>query len=139
MAFITLLCTFLGVLFNIASHLHLRCKVIYLIICSKCREQYVGSPINFKQRFRILKSDITTNKDRCGTARHITNKCCNPNNKHAYLKLQIIEKVFNNYQFSIEDLLREQENYWQAQLFTNLNGMNDINDLCSMKRKGYLK
>ena len=27
--------------------------------------------------------------------------------------------------------------YWQVQLFTNLYGMNNINDLYSMKRKGY--
>ena len=115
------------------------CNVIYLITCSKCREQYVGSVINFKQRFRIHKSDIKTNKDRYGTARHFNNKCCNLNNKHAYLKVQIIEKVFNNNQFSIEDLLWEREKYWQAQLFTNSNGMNNINDLYSMKRKDYRK
>ena len=34
------------------------CNVIYLITCSNCREQYVGSAVNFKQRFRIHKSDI---------------------------------------------------------------------------------
>ena len=55
------------------------------------------------------------------------------------MKVQIIEKVFNNNQFSIEDLLWEREKYWQAQLFTNSNGMNNINDLYSMKRKGYRK
>ena len=91
------------------------CNVIYLITCSKCSEQYVESAINFKQRFRIHKSDIKTNKDRCGTARNFINKCCNPNNKHAYLKVQTTEKVFNNNQFSIEELLWEQEKYWQAQ------------------------
>ena len=31
------------------------------------------------------------------------------NNKQAYLKIQIIEQVFNNNQFSIEDLLCETE------------------------------
>ena len=55
------------------------------------------------------------------------------------MKLQIIEKVFNNNQFSTEDLLREQEKYCQAHLFTNLHGMNNITDLYSMKRKGYQK
>ena len=45
-------------------------NVTYLITCSNCREQYVGSAINFKQRFRIHKSDIKTTKDRCGTASH---------------------------------------------------------------------
>ena len=51
--------------------------------------------------------------------------------------MQIIEQVFNNNQFSTEDLLWEREKCWQAQLFTNLCGMNDINDLYSVKRKGY--
>ena len=99
----------------------------------------MGSAINFKQRFRIHKSDIKTNKDRCGTARHFNNKYCGPNSNHAYLKIQIIEQVFNNNQFSIEDLLWEREKYWQAQLFTNLYGMNNINDLYSINRKSYQK
>ena len=63
------------------------CNFIYLIR----RKQCVGSAINFKLRFRIHKSDIKTNKDRCGTARHFNNKCCSPNNKHNYLKVQILE------------------------------------------------
>ena len=66
------------------------CNLIFLITCSSCRKRYVGSAINFKQRFRIHKSDIKTNKDRCGTARHFSNKYCGPNNKHFYLKIQII-------------------------------------------------
>ena len=78
-------------------------------------------------------------KDLCGTARHFNNKCCSPNNKHADLKVQITEQVLNNNQFSIEDLLWEEEKYWQVQFFTNLYVMNNINDLYSMKRKGYRK
>ena len=89
------------------------------------------------QRFRIHISDIKINKDHFGTARHFNNKCYSPNNKHAYLKVNIIEQVFNNNQFSIEDLLWEREKYWQAQLFTNFYGMNNISDLYSMKKKGY--
>ena len=61
------------------------------------------------------------------------------NNKQAYLKIQIIQQVFNNNQFSIEDLLWEREKHWQAQLFTNLYGLNNINDLYNMKKKGYRK
>ena len=55
------------------------------------------------------------------------------------LKIQIIEQVFKSNQFSIENLLWEREKYWQAQLFTNLYGMNNINDLYSTKRKDYRK
>ena len=49
-------------------------NVIYLITCMKCLEQYVGSAIKFKSRFRIHKSDVKTKKDRCGAARHFNNK-----------------------------------------------------------------
>ena len=55
------------------------------------------------------------------------------------MRLPIIEQVYNNNQFSIEDLLRKREKYWQAQLFTNFFRMNDINDLYSKKRKDYRK
>ena len=51
-------------------------NVIYLVSCTNCREQYVGSAIDFKKCFRIHKSDINTKKDRCGVAR----KCRDPQN-----------------------------------------------------------
>ena len=55
-------------------------NVIYLVECSNCKQQYIGSALNFKQRVRSHKSDIKTNKDRCGTARHFNNVCCYPSN-----------------------------------------------------------
>ena len=55
------------------------------------------------------------------------------------MKVQIIEQVFINNQFSTVDLLWEREKYYQAQLFTSLYGMNNINDLHSMKKKDYRK
>ena len=39
------------------------------------REQYVGSAVNFKTRFRIDKSVIKTKKERCGSPRHFNSKC----------------------------------------------------------------
>ena len=35
-------------------------NVIYLISFTNCNEQYAGSAIDFKKRFRIHKSDINT-------------------------------------------------------------------------------
>ena len=55
-------------------------NVIYLISCTNCNEQYAGSAIDFKKRFRIHRSDINTKKDRCGVARHFNNKCREPQN-----------------------------------------------------------
>ena len=73
-------CTVRGKTYFIKGNLScVGCSGIYLITYSNCREQYVWSAINFKQKFRIHKSDIKTNKDRCGTARHFNNKCFSPN------------------------------------------------------------
>ena len=95
-------CTVTGKTYFIKGNLSCySCNVICLVTYSNCREQYVGSAIDFKQRFRIRKSDIKTNKDLCGAARHLNNKCCSPNNNHAYLKIQIIQQVFNSYQTKI--------------------------------------
>ena len=133
-------CTVTGKTYFIKGNLSRdSCNIIYLITCFNCREQYVGSATNFQQRLRNQKSDIKTNKGFCGTARNFNNKCCSRNNKHAYLKKQIVEQVFNTNQFTKEDLLQEREKYWQAQLFTNLYGMNNINDLYSLKRNAFRK
>ena len=51
--------------------LHFNCNnAIYLVTCNNCLEQYVASDTNFKNRFRIHKSNVKTNKDRCGIAKH---------------------------------------------------------------------
>ena len=74
-------CTITGKKYFIKGEFHCNsCSVIYLVECSNCKEQYVGSALNFKQQFRMQKSKIKTNKDRCGTARHFNNVCCHPSN-----------------------------------------------------------
>ena len=72
------------------------CNTVYLVEYSYCKHQYVGSALNFKEQFRIHKSDIKTNKDRCATARHFSNICCDPTNRYCYLRAQLIEQVFGN-------------------------------------------
>ena len=77
--------------------LHCNCNnVIYLLTCKNCLKQYVGSATNFKNRFRIHKSDIKINKNRCGTAKHFNGKCKNDNNIFQFLSVQIIEQVYSN-------------------------------------------
>ena len=70
-------CTVTGKKYFVKGELHCKsCNVIYLVECSNCKHQYIGSAFNFKQRFRIHRSDIKTSKDRCGTARYFNNVCC---------------------------------------------------------------
>ena len=89
----TFRCTVTGKVYYIKGDMNCESSnIIYLITCMKCLEQYVGSAIKFKSRFRIHKSDIKTKKDCCGTARHFNNKCCDSSNPFVYLCVQHIEK-----------------------------------------------
>ena len=42
--------------------------VIYLITCDKLKDEYIGSAVDFKPRFRLHKSDMKTKK---GTLRYL--------------------------------------------------------------------
>ena len=111
-------------------------NLIHLVECSNCKQQDTGSALNFKQWFRIDKSDIKTNKDCCRTSRHFNNVCCHPSNPHFHLKVQLIEQVFcNGVDKDIEACLWEHEKYWQSQLFSKVYGMTSVSNLCSRKRK----
>ena len=127
-------------LLNIQYAIQLNCNtpnVVYLISCSNCYDQYVGSSLDFKSRFRIHKSDIKTKKDRCGTARYFKTKCTDSSNPHKFLKMQIKESVQCDY--NLQGKLLQRGRYWQCQLFTNSYGMNSVSDLYSTKRKGSRK
>ena len=75
-----------------------------MITCKNCLKQCVGSATNFKSRFIIHKSDIKTNKDRCGTAKHFNGECKNDSNIFQFLSVQIIEQVYSN-ATDIEEIL----------------------------------
>ena len=59
----------------------------YITFCKKCGDQYSVSVTDFKTISRVHKGDIKTNKDRCGAARHVNNKCYNSNNPHIFIKI----------------------------------------------------
>ena len=92
----------------------------------------------FTNRFRIHKSDIKTNEDRCLTAKHFNGICKNDNNVFQFLSVQIIEQVCSNVT-NIEEILWHREKYWQSQLFTTTHDMNSLTDLYCSKCKGYRK
>ena len=112
-------------------------NVVYIISCKNCGDQYVGSAIDFKARFRLHKSDIKTKKDRCGTARHFNNVCFDDKNPHKFLQVQLVESIQSD--VDLDGKLWERERYWQCQLFTNIYGMNSVSDLYASKRRGCRK
>ena len=64
--------------------------------CKNCEDQYIGSAIDFKAKFRIHKSDI---KGRDGTARHFNSKCSDVQNPHRFLHVHLIESVVSDLDF----------------------------------------
>ena len=109
--------------------------IIYFITCMKYLEQYVGSATKFKEQTRVYKPDIKIKKDRYETVRHFNNKCFHSSNASVYLHVQLIEKEYCIYDdCNIEDILRDREEYWQSQLFTNVKGMNSISDLYQLEK-----
>ena len=134
------ICTVTGKSYFIRGQLNCESiNVVYLITYSKCLEQYVGSAVKFKTRFRIHRSDIKTKKERYGSARHFNNKCYHDTNPFQYHEVQLIEQFHCNNLKNIEDILWGRENYWQSQLFTITKRMNIIFDLYSSKRKSSRK
>ena len=67
--------------------------VIYIISCDSCGDQYVSSATDFKAKFRILKSDTKTKKNKCGASINFRNEYCNNNNPDIFFQVQLIESV----------------------------------------------
>ena len=65
----------------------------------------LGSPISFKERFRIHRSDINTGKVRCRIANHLLNVCHSESNKFEYLQIQYKEQVSVNNSKNIGKML----------------------------------
>ena len=112
-------------------------KVIYLISCKLCKEQYVSSAFkdNFTPRFRAHKINVINGKDRCGVAKHFLTKCTN-GNKVENIELQLIEQVQEG-NYELEGKLCCREKYWQVQLFTLSHRMNSTWDWYSTNGKGF--
>ena len=90
-------CTVTDNKYFVKSELHCNsCNVIYLVEYSNCKQQYISSALNFKQRFQTHESDIEINKVSCGTARYFNNVWFHPINPHFYLKVQLIEQELCN-------------------------------------------
>ena len=114
-------------------------NAIYLISWKCCGKQYVGSATDFKERFRIQKSDINTGKIRADVANHLLNVCLSSTSNFEYLQKQRIENVSVQNGDNIEKMLWEREKYWEAQLFTLNHGLNNHKEWNALNRRGYRK
>ena len=87
-------------------------NIIYLIPCKCCGKRYIFSATGFKERFRILKSDVITDKIRCGVASHLLSVCKSATCKTEHLQVQLIEHVFVREGEDAEKVLWEKGKYW---------------------------
>ena len=101
-------------------------NVIYLIACTSCGVQYVGSSVDFKPRFREHKSDIKLKKTaKCRTAEHWATH----HKSVDFFKIMLIEKVCCKKE-NVEAFLHEREICWQHTLMTmEPHGMNRRDEL----------
>ena len=123
--------------YRITQHLHCKSKnVIYLVTCTKCSVQYVGSTSNeFKVRFRNHKSAMTTNKNTCEVATHFKETFHILSDFNFTIIEQISNPSDNN---SIDERLLTREAYWSAQLCTlQPYGLNKRSEFNSRNRIRY--
>ena len=64
-----------------------------MIACKCCSKQYIISATDFKERFRIHKSDFSTGKIRRGVASHLLYVCKSATCKTKTMQIQLIEDV----------------------------------------------
>ena len=88
----------------------------------------LGHATGLKERFRIHKSDIKTDKIRCGEGNHLLNVRHFSTSKFENLQVQLIVKDSVQNDDDINKVLWEREKYWQAQLFTLRHGLNNPNE-----------
>ena len=69
-------------------------SIIYLITCDKCKDEYIGSAVDFKHRFRVHKNDLKTKTECVGTSRHFNEKCLCSTSRFGYVKIQMIKQVY---------------------------------------------
>ena len=114
---------------------HLTCNssnVIYLASCNKCRLQYVGSSVKFKERFRNHKSHMLNNRHTCEVSKHY-NHSTHQLSDFSFICIEGIRRTNN-----IDEALTNREAYWTAQLFTlTPYGLNKRQEYKSKNRKQY--
>ena len=96
-------------------------NAIYLITCDKWKDEYTGSAVDLKTRFKIYfvrlhKSDIKIKKGRGGTSRRLNEKCLRSTSPFGYVTVQIIEQVYSKDPSNIKEVFLYRERYWQSQL-----------------------
>ena len=110
-------------------------NVVYVLQCQMHPEKwYVGSTKNLKLRWANHKSDAKLRKiKKCAVAKHVAEMKHPEDPQFKYLSIHPIEAVKK------EDRLLERETYWQANLGTIFNGLNQRTDIIHSLQKNEIR
>ena len=115
-------------------------NVIYLVECTKCKLQGVGSTTKWKPRLRNYKSWVKNGIRLCRVGNHfiVNEGCCGSNEKPwENMKFFIID-CLNNFENltpdQIDDELLKKEKMWIRKLATYHHGINSSHDLNRSRR-----
>ena len=92
-----------------------------------------------KKDFETIKVTLISGKIRFGVVSHLFNVCKSAICKTECLQVQHIEHVFVRKGEDLDKLLREKKKFWQAQLFTLTQGLNNMNEQYALNKPGYGK
>ena len=115
-------------------------NIIYMLECTKCKLQGVGSTVSWKPRLRNYKSWVKNRIRKCRMGNHfIDNASCRGSNSKPWenMKFYVIDCLDNFDGFTIEqidDELLKKEKMWIRKLLTYHHGMNSSHDLNRSKR-----
>ena len=111
-------------------------NVIYVVYCTKCGKQGVGSTVSWKPRLANYKSHIKNKIETCRIVKHFINECPQTENLEN-LKFILVDTVNNAHTLSnreIDELLLEKEKFWIGTLITQHKGLNGSHDWNRKKR-----
>ena len=105
--------------------------IVYCAMCTRCREQGVGSTFDWKPRLSNYKSHIKKGINTCGIVKHFLEDCVDHEDPCGNLIFFIIDGLNNTDGLSMEqidDLLLQKEKFWIGTLVTMHKGMNLSHD-----------
>ena len=113
--------------------------LVYLMCCTNCKQQGVGSTNNMKERWANYKSHNKKSLNTCSITKHFNEICPCPSKPTTYMSVQLIDFVDNCAHLSseqINDILLNKEKFWVGMLVTMHKGMNSSHDWSRKNRIG---
>ena len=106
-------------------------NVIYLVYCTSCGKQGVGSTVAWKPRLANYKSHIRKKVSSCRIVSHFIEKCQDDSLKNMrFIIIDVVNNTDGLLQSEVDSLLLAKEKFWIGTLITQHKGLNGSHDWC---------